>query len=146
MLMPRFVLLEHDHPILHWDFMLESGEALRTWRLLAFPEAGKDVAAEALADHRTAYLDYEGPVSNQRGTVKRVEWGTYSTEGETPGRVFLRLQGRKLTGTVLLEQAAGQVWQFSLSVGGEGEIGSDGNPHQPQTGQSEDPQSPAPSP
>ena len=33
--MPRFVILEHDHPSLHWDFILEVGEVLWTWRLSA---------------------------------------------------------------------------------------------------------------
>ena len=38
--MPQFVLLEHDHPELHWDFMLESGDALLTWRLDRIPAEG----------------------------------------------------------------------------------------------------------
>ena len=35
--MPRFVILEHDYPELHWDLMLETAGALRTWRLLRPP-------------------------------------------------------------------------------------------------------------
>ncbi|MCS7047501.1 MAG: hypothetical protein NZO58_14185, partial [Gemmataceae bacterium] len=76
--MPRYVILEHDHPALHWDFMLERGDVLRTWRLPAPPSIGK-IAAQALADHRRAYLDYEGPVSGNRGTVRRWDAGTYAT-------------------------------------------------------------------
>ena len=30
--MPRFVILEHDHPEVHWDLMLEAGASL-----FAFP-------------------------------------------------------------------------------------------------------------
>ena len=37
--MPRFVILEHDLAELHWDFMLEAGGVLRTWRFAAPPEA-----------------------------------------------------------------------------------------------------------
>src|SRR5437879_2020084 len=46
-LMRRFVILEHDHPQLHWDLMLEAGPALRTWRLSAPLAAGSFVAQAA---------------------------------------------------------------------------------------------------
>src|ERR1700704_4821039 len=76
--MPRFVILEHDHPVLHWDLMLEAGTALRTWRLARAPSApGEVIDALALPDHRLFYLDYEGPVSGGRGVVKRWDAGEY---------------------------------------------------------------------
>ena len=47
--MPRFVILEHDHPQLHWDFMLEVGEVLWTWRLATAPRGGPEtIAAERI--------------------------------------------------------------------------------------------------
>src|SRR5206468_490246 len=61
LLMPRFVILEHDHPTRHWDLMLEARGVLRTWRLSAPPKAGVAIAATASFDHRAIYLDYEGP-------------------------------------------------------------------------------------
>ena len=71
--MPRFVILTHDHPHLHWDFMLEADGVLKTWRLQDEPLPGRkfETPAEPLPDHRIAYLDYEGPVSNNRGIVTR---------------------------------------------------------------------------
>lgn len=76
--MPRFVILEHDHPELHWDFMLEAGDVLKTWRLARMPaQAGESIPALRLGDHRLAYLDYEGPVSGNRGEVQRRAAGTY---------------------------------------------------------------------
>ena len=69
--MPRFVILEHDYPQQHWDLMLEAGPVLRTWRLAEPPDVGRPVAATASFDHRPVYLDYEGPVSGNRGTVQR---------------------------------------------------------------------------
>ncbi len=42
--------------------------------------------AVRLADHRPAYLDYEGPVSRGRGDVTRVLSGTYATLGPKPQR------------------------------------------------------------
>ena len=38
------------------------------------------MADERIADHRPAYLDYEGAVSDKRGTVRRVAWGTVVSE------------------------------------------------------------------
>ena len=77
--MPRFVVLEHVWNGVHWDFMLERGEVLRTWAIDAPIVAGQDLPARALADHRLIYLDYEGEVSGQRGSVRRVDAGTYRT-------------------------------------------------------------------
>jgi hypothetical protein len=117
--MPRYVILEHDHPFLHWDLMLESGSALRTWRLLAQPRSGQTIPAEAIFDHRLAYLDYEGPVSGGRGRVKRWDWGTYRQE--TPGSVEgeglrLTLQGNVLQGSAVLEQSADGQWSFRIAL------------------------------
>ena len=102
--MPRFVVLEHDHPFLHWDLMLEAGPVLRTWRLLAEPSLGDPVSAEATFDHRPFYLDYEGPVSGDRGSVKRWDAGTFTWEVDEPGRVVVVLAGSRLRGEVTLER------------------------------------------
>jgi DNA polymerase Ligase (LigD) len=107
--MSRYVILEHDHPVLHWDFMLEFGPLLRTWRLASQPTAGQVIAAAALGEHRLAYLDYEGPVSGNRGTVRQWDRGEFEPVEETDERVVVRLQGRRLNGTATLEHA-GAVW------------------------------------
>ena len=96
--MPRFVILEHDHPRQHWDFMLEAGAVLRAWRLDAPPALGCSVTAEASFDHRLAYLDYEGPVSGDRGQVKRWDTGTFTWEADEEQRVVVRLTGTRCRG------------------------------------------------
>ena len=73
----RFVILEHDHPFLHWDLLLEEECSARTWRMLRKPCLGEPIAAESLPDHRLMYLDHEGKVSGDRGTVQRIIAGTY---------------------------------------------------------------------
>src|SRR5262249_39383059 len=85
--MPRFVVLEHDYPQLHWDLMLESGNVLRTWRLAAPPGKGAAIRAWYLAEHRKMYLDYEGPVSGNRGRVSRWDSGVYSWSENREDRV-----------------------------------------------------------
>jgi hypothetical protein len=101
--MPRFVILEHDWPTLHWDFLLETGSVLRAWRLLAEPTPGKAVPAEANADHRVLYLDYEGPVSGDRGNVRRWDAGTFEWIADDPERIEIVLRGGKLVGRCLIE-------------------------------------------
>jgi hypothetical protein len=78
-LLLRYVVLRHDginDP--HFDLMLEltAGAALATWRLPVWPLGGR-ARVIRLADHRRDYLDYEGPVSGNRGTVSRVASGTH---------------------------------------------------------------------
>jgi hypothetical protein len=96
--MPRFVILAHDWPTPHWDLLLEAGPVLRAWRLLAEPAPGRAVPAEANADHRLHYLDYEGTVTGGRGTVARWDAGTFDWLADRPGRVEVELRGARLTG------------------------------------------------
>src|SRR3954469_24553164 len=97
----RFVILEHDHPFLHWDFMLEFENRLRTWRL-ATPPAPGAVAAEALADHRLEYLNYEGPVGGNRGHVRRWDRGTYTIEAISPDAWIVFLTSGRTRGRVVM--------------------------------------------
>ncbi len=97
--MPQFVILTHDWPDLHWDFMLESNGVLKTWRLQSQPTAECELEAIPIADHRLHYLTYEGPVSMNRGTVHQFEHGEFSyihhrdeTEPQWPGG--LQLDGK----------------------------------------------------
>jgi hypothetical protein len=119
--MPRFVILRHEPPAgsqrrLHWDLMFESGDVLRAWALAEAPAAGRSIAAEALADHRTAYLDYEGPISGNRGTATRWDAGTFQWERDTPREIVVRLNGQVLSGHVMLNRADedSPTWQFVL--------------------------------
>jgi hypothetical protein len=105
--MPRYVVLRHDpapgaSSELHWDLMLEAGEVLKTWSLEEEPRSGAGVAAEMLADHRKAYLDYEGPVSHDRGHVTRWDWGTYQQLRASERELVVTLQGEKLRGATRL--------------------------------------------
>jgi hypothetical protein len=103
---PRFVILEHDWPTVHWDLLLEAGPALKAWRLLAEPGPGRTVPAEPNFDHRLVYLDYEGPVSDGRGAVSRWDAGTY--DGMPAGDAWaVRLSGGKLSGALRLERGEG---------------------------------------
>jgi hypothetical protein len=116
--MPRFVILRHHMPSsrerrLHWDLMLEHQRRLRTWALHNEPQAGREIPATALADHRLEYLDYEGPVSQGRGSVTRWDCGSYSIAAWDEDQVELELCGTRITGSVhLWRTAPDQRWIF----------------------------------
>ena len=93
--------------------MFECGDALRTWRLLKEPRPDSSMPAEPLGDHRTAYLDYEGPVSGDRGIVSRFEQGDYSGDVNTAADRPLRLNGANWVVDAVLETGeTGQCWRF----------------------------------
>jgi hypothetical protein len=114
--MPRYVILEHDHPHRHWDFLLEAGDVLRAWRLAAPPRAGAAVPAEPSFDHRTVYLDYEGPVSGGRGRVVRWDAGTFAWEAEADGRIAVRLTGGRHIGTAVLTRTPAGGWLLAYGA------------------------------
>jgi len=119
--MPRFVLHRHETPPdypqpSHWDLMLQFGDRLRTWAL-AYPlDSPETQIAEALADHRSAYLDYEGPISGNRGTVRRDDHGEYEVLTDTEDELRVRLQGQRLCGTLQLSRQLpnSQRWRCSF--------------------------------
>ncbi|WP_165066208.1 DNA polymerase ligase N-terminal domain-containing protein [Paludisphaera rhizosphaerae] len=117
----RFVLLEHQWIGVHWDFMLERDGVLKTWALDAPPAPGPEREARHLPDHRTAYLEYEGPVSQNRGWVRRIDEGVYTSIEWGEDLVHVRLEGRQLVGELRLTNRpresnvpAGGNWKISL--------------------------------
>ncbi len=71
--------------------------------------------AEGIANHRLEYLDYEGPVSRERGLVQRWDSGDVEWLEELPQTIRLKLYGSRLRGELKLTQAeVGQVWSVGL--------------------------------
>src|SRR4051794_32223264 len=128
--MPRFVLLYHDCPPTyerrsHWDFLLEAGDVLQTWALEQLPRdwqavwsktaafyphcpllaEANTVPAVKLSDHRRDYLELEGPLTGDRGSVMRVAAGTYRSERDGPADWRVALISRYLTAQVSLTSA-----------------------------------------
>lgn len=106
----RFVVLHHRPGKnsdrtgeVHFDWMFESDQVLRTWSTPVFDllVAGSDteVDCQPLSDHRTEYLDFEGEVSGGRGTVLRTFAGTYHLVESNRDRFQASLQWRDEQGT-----------------------------------------------
>lgn len=115
----RFVILHHrlDEGE-HWDLMLEQGDVLLTWQLFRDPTVPSNypISARRIGDHRKAYLDYEGPLTGNRGTVHRVDSGTVEIEASTPESCCFVLSESRLHGTFILRREA-EGWKFEASGG-----------------------------
>lgn len=83
----RFVVQRHEQSDgVHWDLMFQRGDALATWRSpCPLADVGDSpVVVERIGDHRLAYLDYEGPVSGDRGTVRIAQRGYFELLRDEP--------------------------------------------------------------
>ena len=109
--MPRFVLLEHRFDGVHRDFMLETDGVLKTWAIDGAIVPDQTIPARQLADHRLVYLDYEGPISGNRGEVRREDRGSYEIIAWEDDRVVVRVSGDQLSGEVSL-------WRVGAGGGG----------------------------
>ena len=141
--MPRFVLLYHECPPgcerpSHWDFMLEAGDTLRTWALAESPRAWKaaqsktqalhpscpelsahdSVRALPLGDHRRDYLDFEGPLSGNRGAVTRIDEGLFEFASVASTKLQIDILGTGLQGRVSLRESEhdSSLWTLSCEV------------------------------
>jgi hypothetical protein len=84
----RYVVLHHsgiDDP--HLDLMIETtpGSDLATWRIPHWPPRADDQFTP-LPIHRRHYLEYEGPISGNRGSVLQVASGTHRIVENSPTR------------------------------------------------------------
>lgn len=108
--MPRFVVLRHETPSTatrpsHWDLMFELGDSqLKTWALESAPDGRQEQTARRLADHRAEYLDFQGPLSGDRGHVRRWDCGICSVLSLSSCSWLFHLQGERLVGRVSLSR------------------------------------------
>ena len=112
----KFVIQEHTNTGgIHWDFMLESGDNLQTYRLENSPKDMliKDTIGEKIFDHQLKFLTYQGPVNNGIGSVKIAESGTYRIISKNKKQIELDLKGRVLDGNCTLIQTEDRKWCFS---------------------------------
>lgn len=101
----KFVIHHHVTVPEHYDLMLEAEETLHTWQLttknLTSLLSGRRIEAVKIHDHRKMYLEYEGPVSCDRGHVSLFDSGEYRLMKEKKHRTEYFFSGKKLTGRVV---------------------------------------------
>jgi hypothetical protein len=113
----RFVVLAHtDRQGTHFDLMIDLGEVLATWRCPRPPEEAResDLACVRLKDHRRHCLDYEGPVSGDRGSVQRHDRGTCVFHARTAERWEVTFEGQRLAGRFALESVSSAGDEYCL--------------------------------
>jgi hypothetical protein len=116
----KFVILEHFLPTLdrpdHYDlmFLLPSG-LLRTWSVRRRPDSSGRLEALSLADHRPAYLTYQGPTKHGGGWVRRWTRGRFRTLVQQDRCWRMIVESPLLGGVVTLEQADdGSPWRYTF--------------------------------
>jgi len=83
--------------------MLEKEGFLSTWRFNKLP-SDLPFFAEKTHDHRTVYLDFEGPISNYRGEVKRIDKGSYEIIADSEDFIIIQINGEKYKGRINLDR------------------------------------------
>lgn len=123
----RWVLLRHELPgdavradtgreaSWHYDWMIEEegNEGLVCFRVMVRVDAlarGERFEGERLADHRRAYLAYEGEISGGRGRVMRVAAGACGGWREVNGCASLVIGRVKVMGRA----KSGTKWEFAV--------------------------------
>jgi hypothetical protein len=115
------ILLHTGHGPTHLDLLLEAGEALASWQLPddapGLIEAGAAAPAHRIQDHRRVYLEYEGPVSGNRGSVRSFDRGEFRLVSSSGQFWELDLAGRRLRGRYCLRRIEGDRWEFYRQEG-----------------------------
>ena len=126
----------------HWDLMIEQDGALLTWSLEQLPDAWREVVggvsdadfvgkwnassasatppttcvpATRLPNHRLDYLEYEGPLSGDRGEVHRIDAGAYELLDDSPAALRIDLEGARCRGEVQLTRLHANAWQLETA-------------------------------
>ena len=103
----RFVVLRHtDRQGVHFDLMIDQGNGLATWKCPQPPESAGPGgrACTRIADHRRRYLDYEGPIAGDRGTVQRHDQGVCVVHSSRTDVWEVAFTGDRLAGRYILKR------------------------------------------
>ncbi len=117
------VILIHNLPdgSSHFDWLVDRPELQSEHRLLAFrcqhrPDSTdhSDFQAIKLPNHRAIYLTYEGQISNNRGTVQRLEAGKVVHLEQTPHsiNILINWPNQTIAYRATLDPQNTTLWNF----------------------------------
>lgn len=118
----RFSIAKHEMPAnssrhSHFDLFLESQGTLMTWELSSLLTSQNKQVVRRLANHRLLYLDFQGPLSNDRGTVKLIDSGSLEWVTLESERLIARINGQALAGLLTLTSdtsSTDDVWNLTF--------------------------------
>ncbi len=116
--MMDFVILKHSADHVHYDIMLERGNALFTLKvneddIFRLGEKGHVFAAR-IEDHRKRYLNYEGPISCGRGMVKIYDRGAFNIIRWGHDLIEIELYGKKISGKLRIKKTGSGDYKLNL--------------------------------
>ncbi len=114
----RFVILHHTgYGREHWDLMIEQDDSLATWKLYHHPASlpNKDLELFRIGDHRKMYLDYEGPLTGERGEVACFRRGEAEVLEKNSQRWRVRLTSEQLSGEFELTLVENDRWRIEIA-------------------------------
>lgn len=119
----RTAILQHTTPTgVHHDWLIEDprlpdpqSPTARLWtaRITAPPTDWpklKRLHLTVIAPHRRHYLTYQGPISNNRGHVKRLAIGTCEVSLWSESRIVLTLKTETVTLDVEMQRQSDACW------------------------------------
>jgi len=138
-MMPRFVVQQHDATTLHWDFRLEHEGVLRSWAVPKGPSM--DPAVKRLAvpveDHSIGYGGFEGLVGMGGGSGAVIQWdrGDYELLTGSPDEdhFTFELHGEKLRGAFAMTKWDARKWLLVKKADEEARRGSDVTAERPES-------------
>ncbi len=85
--------------------MLEHDGVLLTWQIPSPDLSALPLQVRRIANHRLAYLEYEGPLTGDRGSVTRVQAGWVTIRDLNDTLCAFDLSGGRFEGAFRLELA-----------------------------------------
>ncbi|MBT8484254.1 MAG: hypothetical protein HKO59_14135 [Phycisphaerales bacterium] len=118
------VLLRHERPdgSVHVDWLIgrdpAGQEPLVSFRIddrVDNMTPGTMLPAVRIADHRARYLDYEGPIDADRGSVRRLARGSASVIGDPDSSAWaIDVHWLSASQKLALERIDGDRWQIRV--------------------------------
>lgn len=119
----RTAILQHTTPTgVHHDWLIEDptlpdpkAPDARLWTARVTPPPAdwpklKRLDLTVIPPHRRAYLTYQGPVSNNRGHVKRITSGTCEVSLWSESRIVLTIKTKATTLDLQLQRQSAAHW------------------------------------
>jgi hypothetical protein len=131
----RFVVLRHavgseskgpslQHGAIHLDWMFEVGQSLLTWSTVDVADVSLEAELEAtkLPEHRIAYLEKQGDVGGDRGTVLRIAEGQLSNVQLSENTFCAELTwvqptGKDSASRITIQRISDASWRLRLDRG-----------------------------